>query len=151
MFVDLVGERKLAVAESLTGGALAARIVAVPGSSLYFLGGVVAYSNDAKQRLLGVEESVLATRGAVSEECALQMARGVRDALDADVTVSTTGIAGPEGGTEQKPVGLVYVALVTPDGEFCTCNVFEGDRQGNIDLSVDEGLRVLYEYLRDTA
>ena len=144
---DLIHDRSLAVAESITGGSLAARIVAVPGSSAYFRGGIVAYANDVKQQLLGVEETVLRTRGAVSEECAVQMARGVRKVLGADIGISTTGIAGPDGGTDLKPVGLVYTAIVTPDGEHVSRNVWGGERIDNIALTVEEGIRLLNEYL----
>lgn len=146
---DLIGDRNIAVAESCTGGSLAARFVSVPGSSEYFRGGVVAYANDIKQRLLDVDAEVIQTAGAVSAECALQMARGVRKLLGADIAISTTGIAGPEGGTPDKPVGLVYVAMVTPHGEVVTCNTWNRDRLGNIRLSVEEGIRLLQEYLQD--
>lgn len=145
---DLIGGRMLAVAESCTGGSLAARIVSVPGSSAYFRGGLVAYSNDVKARFLGVSEEVLRTKGAVSAECALQMARGIRELLGADIAISTTGIAGPEGGSPEKPVGLVYVGFATPEGETVTRNVWQGDRLGNIALSVEEGIRLLQEYLQ---
>lgn len=106
----------LATAESCTGGGVAARITSVAGSSDYFLGGIVAYSNEAKAKLLGVSEETLATRGAVSAECAREMAVGARRALGAELAVSTTGIAGPGGATARKTVGLVYVALAGPDG-----------------------------------
>jgi PncC family amidohydrolase len=90
-------------------------VTSVAGSSDYFLGGIVAYSNDAKSSLLGVSDGTLATRGAVSAECAREMAAGARRAFGADVAVATTGIAGPAGATARKPVGLVYVALAGPD------------------------------------
>ena len=143
----LLGGRTLALAESLTGGALAQRVVSVAGSSAYFLGGIVAYSNEAKRKLLDVPESVLRTKGAVSEETALYMARGARRAFGADVAVSTTGIAGPTGATETKPVGLVYVALVAPETEVCTRNQFEGDRLEIMEQSVQKGLQLLRDYL----
>ncbi len=145
---DLIGNRTLAVAESITGGALAARIVVVAGSSAYFRGGVVAYANDVKAQILGVEESVFMTRGAVSEECAVQMARGIRAVLRADIGISTTGIAGPDGATDLKPVGLVYTAIVTPESERVTRNVWVGDRGENIARTVDEAIRLLNEYLQ---
>lgn len=101
----------LAVAESCTAGMVGMRITAVPGSSEYFLGGVLCYSNDAKQRLCGVSPELLEKHGAVSAEVAEALARGVREALRSSVGLSITGIAGPAGGTSEKPVGLVYVGL----------------------------------------
>lgn len=133
----------VAVAESCTGGAVAARIVAVSGSSDYFLGGIVAYSNEAKQRLLGVSDEVLATRGAVSADCARAMAEGARQAFGADVAVATTGIAGPAGATARKPVGLVYLALATPAGVEAHEHHFPGDRAAIIAAATEAALRLL--------
>ncbi|OQX90062.1 MAG: competence/damage-inducible protein A, partial [Candidatus Coatesbacteria bacterium 4484_99] len=99
----------ISTAESCTGGLVSNRIVSVPGASDYFLGGVVAYSNEAKSNLLGVSEKTLSTFGAVSPETAEEMALGVRKKFASNIAVSTTGIAGPTGGTAEKPVGLVYV------------------------------------------
>jgi nicotinamide-nucleotide amidase len=107
---------KLAVAESCTGGLVGHRVTSIPGSSAYFVGGVQAYANTAKMALLGVSRETLATDGAVSEACAGEMAAGALRALGADVAVSTTGIAGPDGGTREKPVGLVCFGLATKDG-----------------------------------
>jgi nicotinamide-nucleotide amidase len=107
----------LATAESCTGGMVAARLTDVPGSSDVFLGGVVTYSNELKHAQLGVAEEVLAAHGAVSAETAAAMARGARDRLGADVAVAVTGVAGPGGGTPEKPVGLVYAHAAGPDGE----------------------------------
>ena len=107
---------KLALAESCTGGLIGHRVTAIPGSSAYFLGGVEAYANTAKMTLLGVRRETLERHGAVSEECAGEMAAGARAAFKADVAVSTTGIAGPDGGTPEKPVGYVCFGLATPDG-----------------------------------
>ncbi len=108
--------RTLAVAESCTGGSLGGRLTNVPGSSEYFLGGVIAYSNALKQTLLGVPVETLAAHGAVSEETACAMAAGVMRATGADLGVSVTGIAGPGGGTPDKPVGLVYIGIARKDG-----------------------------------
>ncbi|MGD9495974.1 MAG: competence/damage-inducible protein A [Armatimonadota bacterium] len=119
----------LAVAESCTGGLVASRITDVPGSSDYFLGGVVAYANEAKERVLSVPAQVLAAHGAVSEETALAMARGVRELLGADYALATTGIAGPGGGSEEKPVGLVYIAVADAEGELCVRQSWPGTRE----------------------
>lgn len=107
----------IAVAESCTGGMVANRISDVSGSSAYLLGGIVAYCNSVKTEMLGVDAAVLADDGAVSKTVAAQMARGARDRLRADIGVSTTGIAGPTGGTPDKPVGTVWIAYAGPDGE----------------------------------
>ncbi|HUT26661.1 MAG TPA: nicotinamide-nucleotide amidohydrolase family protein [Methanomassiliicoccales archaeon] len=101
----------IAVAESCTGGRICDKLTNVPGSSDVFLGGVVAYSNDSKVKLLGVSLEVLGTYGAVSSVCAAEMAAGVRKAFGADVGISVTGIAGPGGASETKPVGLVFIGL----------------------------------------
>ncbi len=106
----------LAVAESCTGGMIAQQITAIPGVSSFFLGGVVSYANSAKAELLGVPAELIETHGAVSGEVAEAMARGARGRLHADVGLSVTGIAGPDGGSAEKPVGLVYVGLATGDG-----------------------------------
>jgi len=119
----------LATAESCTGGLVAARLTSVPGSSDVFLGSVVAYSNEVKETGLGVERAVLETYGAVSAEAAAAMAHGVRARLSADVGVAVTGVAGPEGGTDEKPVGLVFVHAVGPDGEEARRTELPGDRE----------------------
>ncbi len=106
----------LGFAESCTGGLAAAAVVAVPGASDVFCGSVVSYANEVKHDLLGVPETVLESAGAVSAPCALQMARGALDALGCDIAVSVTGIAGPGGGTEKKPVGTVYIAVASECG-----------------------------------
>ncbi len=119
---------RLAVAESCTGGRIAAAITAVPGASRRFLGGVVAYDNAVKQTQLGVPEETLARFGAVSEECALAMARGVRARLGAEIGIATTGIAGPEGGSAEKPVGTLCVVFVGPRRERAWTLQLRGDR-----------------------
>ena len=119
----------LAAAESCTGGLVAAHLTAVPGASDVFEGGVVSYSNEVKESALGVPHAVLGRYGAVSAEAAKAMAEGVRERLGADVGVSVTGVAGPEGGTEEKPVGLVFVHAVGPDGEEARRSELPGDRE----------------------
>jgi len=119
----------LAVAESCTGGLIGKMVTDVAGSSEYFLGGVIAYANQVKQDALGVGQSLLAARGAVSEPVAVAMAEGARKRTGGDYALAVTGIAGPEGGTSAKPVGLVYVALAGPDGTEVVRNVFAGDRE----------------------
>ena len=103
----------VSTAESCTGGLIAKELTDVAGSSAYFLGGVVTYSNGAKTALLGVEDTLIATDGAVSEPVARAMAMGARARFGSDYAISTTGIAGPTGGTDQKPVGLVYIGMAT--------------------------------------
>ena len=131
LVLDLLRERGLTLgtAESCTGGLVAARLTDIPGSSDVFRGAVVAYADDVKIARLGVGEAVLAAHGAVSAEAAAAMARGALGALGVDVAVSITGIAGPDGGTEEKPVGLVYLHAVGPDGELARRLDFPGDRE----------------------
>ena len=131
LLLDLLRERGLTIgtAESCTGGLVAARLTAVPGSSDVFLGSVVAYANAVKVAELGVPEAVLAEHGAVSAETAAAMAHGARSRLGVDVAVAVTGIAGPGGGTEDKPVGLVHLHAVGPDGELASRFDFPGDRE----------------------
>jgi nicotinamide-nucleotide amidase len=119
---------KLSTAESCTGGMVAQRITSVPGSSDVFVGAIVAYSDDVKARELGVPAELLERYGAVSAETAEAMAAGARTRLDTDVAVSVTGIAGPGGGTDEKPVGLVYLHAVSPDGARSADFVLPGDR-----------------------
>lgn len=127
---------RLAVAESLTGGGVGARLVRVPGASRYFLGDVVAYDNAAKVRLLGVPESTLAEHGAVSARAAEAMAAGVRERLGAEIGVSTTGIAGPEGGSAGKPVGLVYFGLSWEGAQTSLRRMMPGSRELVIERSI---------------
>ena len=131
LLVDLLRERGLTLgtAESCTGGLVAARITEIPGSSDVFLGSVVSYSDSVKRTQLGVPEEVLAAHGAVSAETAAAMAVGAREALGVDVAVSITGVAGPGGGTREKPVGLVYLHAVGPEGELARKLDFPGDRE----------------------
>ncbi|MEM6450450.1 MAG: competence/damage-inducible protein A [Cyanobacteria bacterium P01_D01_bin.105] len=118
----------LSVAESCTGGGLGQMITATPGSSSYFWGGVISYANCAKQAILGVDEAVLASKGAVSAEVAAMMAEGVRNCLGTNYGLSITGIAGPGGGSDEKPVGLVYLGLASTEGTTTYKKMFGADR-----------------------
>jgi len=118
----------LALAESCTGGMVAMRVTSVPGASDVFLGGVVCYANAVKRDMLGIPQEMLDQHGAVSAPCAKAMAEGVRERLGADIAVSVTGIAGPGGGTPQKPVGLVFIGVSTPSGTRVDRHLFPGDR-----------------------
>lgn len=140
---------KLATAESCTGGLVADRLTDVPGSSNYFLGGIVAYAYEAKVALLDVSWDTLRAVGAVSREVVLEMARGARKALSADLAVSVSGIAGPGGGLPDKPVGTTWLGLVTPDGEWTRFFVWDRDRRGNKELSAEAALQFVLDYLRD--
>jgi nicotinamide-nucleotide amidase len=128
---DLLRDRQLtiAVAESCTGGLLASRLTDVPGSSAYFDRGVVCYSNRAKVEWLGVPEPVIDAHGAVSEPVASAMAEGIRERASAHVGIGITGIAGPGGGTPEKPVGTVAIAVVTPDASAIRTFRFNGPRE----------------------
>jgi len=141
--------RTIATAESCTGGLVAARIVGVSGSSAYFLGGIVSYSNEAKHLLLGVPDLMLERYGAVSADVALAMARGVRRKIGTDIGIATTGIAGPTGGTPSKPVGLVYIALAADGVERCRRYRWTGDRLENITASAEAALRLVRDYLEE--
>ncbi|NIM19663.1 MAG: competence/damage-inducible protein A [Candidatus Latescibacteria bacterium] len=137
----------LSIAESLTGGYIGKRITDIPGSSRYFLADVVAYSNEAKVRFLGVSENTLMRVGAVSEEVCLEMARGVREKTGATWGLSTTGIAGPEGGTEEKPVGLCYCGLSWNGGQKVRKRIFPGSRDHVRERIVYASLYMLYKHV----
>ena len=142
----------LATAESCTGGSIAARFTAMPGASAYFLCGVVAYSNESKNNLLGVDPETIASRGAVSEEVARQMAEGARRITGADYAVATTGIAGPAGGTEQKPVGTVWMAVAGPHRTVTLLKQCGTDRGQVIDRASAFALALLRDEIeRDAA
>jgi len=141
--------RTVAVAESCTGGLIGHRLTQVAGSSAAFLGGVIAYHNAVKERVLGVPAEVLEREGAVSEATALAMAEGARRLLRADVAVAVTGIAGPSGGTDDKPVGLTYVALAGPKSRTCERYLWHGERQANKESSAEAALSLLRRYLND--
>lgn len=135
----------VAAAESCSGGMIASRITSISGSSAYFQGSVVAYANEVKAGLLGVPEAVLENPGAVSEACARAMAEGARQRLGARIAVSTTGIAGPDGGTARKPVGLVYIGVAGDDGTSVEEHHFAGDRAAVIAATTERTLALLVE------
>ncbi len=134
---------KLSCAESCTGGLLAASITAVPGASTVFPGSVVSYSNEMKIKLLGVLPGTLKENGAVSELCARQMARGVAELMGTEVALSITGIAGPDGGTEQKPVGTVYFGFSHNGATWTESMHFSGDRELIRRQSVEFALQMM--------
>ncbi|MCL1846811.1 MAG: CinA family protein [Coriobacteriia bacterium] len=135
----------LGAAESCTGGMVAAALTSVPGASEVFKGGVVSYANEVKTTLLGVDSSDLESVGAVSEEVALQMAQGARTALQVDYAVSATGIAGPDGGSEEKPVGTVWIAVAGPQGAQAACHNFTGSREEVRKAATEAALQSLLE------
>lgn len=140
-------ELTIACAESCTGGLLTSRLTDVAGSSAYVKGSVVSYSNEIKERLVGVRSDTLAGYGAVSEQTAGEMAEGIRRVIEADIGVGVTGIAGPDGGTPQKPVGLVYIAVAGAQGTVIRENHFKGNR-GEIKLQTTEtALEMIKNYI----
>lgn len=138
---------KLATAESCTGGLVSDRLTDVTGSSEYFPGGVVAYAYEAKVKLLDVSWDTLNTVGAVSREVVIQMAQGARILFDVDIAVSVSGIAGPGGGTPEKPVGSTWIALTTSEGQWTRHFVWDGDRQQNKQYSSEAVLQLVLDYL----
>jgi len=133
--------------ESATGGRIADRITNVPGSSDYFKGSVIAYSNEVKIALLGVKKATIDNYGAVSEQIALEMAQGGRKLLDVDICVSDTGIAGPSGATPEKPVGLFYLGLAAEDTNLSQKHAFPGSREENKRDAAEAALNMLKQYL----
>jgi nicotinamide-nucleotide amidase len=140
--------KKIAVAESCTGGLIAHRITNRSGASDYFEGGLVTYSNKAKTEFLGVPGDIISTKGAVSDEVARLMAEGVRRVMGVDAGLAVTGIAGPGGGTPEKPVGTVFIALSVPEGTFTRKFVFKGGREEIKLQTADEALAFVLDYLQ---
>ena len=143
--IRLLTKRKqtLALAESCTGGGIAHRLTNVPGASVVFLGGIVAYSNAAKQKFLGVRAKSLARHGAVSEAVARAMAEGAREKFGADFALAVTGIAGPTGGTKAKPVGTVFIALAGAPGTAVERKFNPCGRERFKDLTAQQALEML--------
>lgn len=139
---------KLAVAESCTGGTIASKFTAMAGASIYFMAGVVSYSNEAKRDILGVNMADIETYGAVSEQVARQMAEGVRRVAGADYAIATTGIAGPGGGSEAKPVGTVWMAVATPEKIIAVMRNSGTDRSQIISRASAYAIELLYEELK---
>lgn len=142
---DILTDRKqtLSVAESCTGGMISSKIVSVPGSSNYYEGGVCVYSNLEKIKLLNIKEETLKKYGAVSEETAKEMADGVRELMGTDFALSTTGIAGPSGGTDQKPVGLVWIGFSGKEKNYALSFLFGNNREVNIQRASQRALEIL--------
>ena len=140
--------KTLATAESCTGGTIASRLTALAGASVYFRGGVVAYSNEVKECALGVKHETLAAHGAVSEETVREMVEGVRERLGADYAIATTGIAGPGGGTPDKPVGTVWIAVASKEKTVTQLMHYGDRRQQTIDRTVNQAYAMLIRELR---
>jgi PncC family amidohydrolase len=137
----------LAVAESCTGGMLGNLITNVPGSSSYFYGGVIAYANKIKMELLGVSANTLESFGAVSRQTVLEMAKGVRAALGADIGLSISGIAGPDGGTAEKPVGTVWIGISDKNTQNAEMFLFSGDRREVKERAAQTAMQIAISYL----
>ena len=147
---NLLKEKHLtvAIAESCTGGLVSHTLTNISGSSDYFDCGIISYSNDSKKELLSVSEDVITKYGAVSEQVAKEMAEGVRKRSNVDIGISTTGIAGPTGGTKEKPVGLVYIAISTSENTIVKKYQFSGDRLQNKENTCKATLEMLFEFLK---
>jgi nicotinamide-nucleotide amidase len=137
----------LSTAESCTGGYIAHLLTSIPGSSAYYLGGVVSYANKVKEQILGVQHETLASHGAVSSETVLEMARGILAETGSDFAIATSGIMGPDGGSAEKPVGTVWVGIATKDRESASHFQFRFDRQRNIELTANHGLNALRKFI----
>ncbi len=147
---ELLRMRKwhMATAESCTGGLIGHRLTNVAGSSDYYLGGIIAYANEVKMNQLGVRPTTLERFGAVSQETVLEMARGVRQRLGAEVGISVSGIAGPSGGSPDKPIGLTWIGLSGLDYEQAWRYIWKGDRLQVKEQTAKQALILLKEYLR---
>lgn len=138
----------LSTAESCTGGGVAARITSVPGSSDYFMGGIVAYANEVKRELLHVSMETLEKRGAVSRETVIEMAKGAMKTLKTDCAIATSGIAGPGGGTLEKPVGTIWIAVAYKNEIVTMCQTADEGREKNVKKTIENALLMLLEQLK---
>ncbi len=147
---------KLAVAESCTGGLIGHRVTNVPGSSEYYLGSIVAYAYEAKERMLNVKHETLLKYGAVSRETVIEMASGIRQTMAVDfplektIGIAVSGVAGPGGGMPNKPVGFVWFGLSTPSGDFAWAFTFPGNRVENKAYTAERALELVMAYLQGT-
>lgn len=140
-------KKTLAIAESCTGGLVSNLVTDVPGSSVYFMGGITAYSNQSKIDVLKIPERIIQEEGVVSRTCAVTMAQNIRTILHADIGVGLTGIAGPQGGSTQKPIGSVYIAVTDGEKTICKLFRFEGDRMQVKEKASETSLRMVKEFL----
>ncbi|MFQ5933447.1 MAG: CinA family protein [Dehalococcoidia bacterium] len=149
---QILKERNLtiSVAEACTSGLVSYRLTSVPGSSRYFVGGVLSYSNEVKEHILKIPKELMIKEGSVAEPTAIAMARGVRQLLGTDIGLSTTGVMGPEGGTPSKPVGLFFVAVVGPGDKVCRQqHHFQGERDANRVAASEAALKLLKSVLSE--
>ena len=138
----------IAVAESCTAGLIASKLTALPGSSSYFNGGVVAYHNKIKMKILGVRQSIIDEKTEVSVEVVNQMAKSVLEKFDANFAIATTGYAGPAGGTNKNPIGTVFIAIASVVGVVVSRFVFLGDRQSVVNQASESALSLLYTEIK---
>lgn len=138
----------IAVAESCTAGLIASKLTALPGSSSYFNGGVVAYQNEIKTKILGVSQSIIDEKTEVSVEVVNQMAKSVLEKFDANFAIATTGYAGPSGGTNKNPIGTVFIAIASVVGVVVNRFVFLGDRQSVVNQASESALSLLYNEIK---
>jgi PncC family amidohydrolase len=138
----------IAVAESCTAGLIASKLTTLPGSSSYFNGGVVAYQNEIKTKILGVSQSIIDEKTEVSVEVVNQMAKSVLEKFDANFAIATTGYAGPAGGTNKNPIGTVFIAIASVLGVVVNRFVFLGDRQSVVNQASESALSLLYNEIK---
>ena len=139
----------IATAESCTGGLIGHTLTNISGSSEYFERGVISYSNESKNQLLDVPENIIKTYGAVSSQVAKSMAEGIKNNSNVDIGISTTGIAGPTGGTKDKPVGLVYIGVAFKDKTIVKKFKFKGDRLENKESTCNAALQILFDLIKN--